>query len=302
MYSSSPLVTVLMSVYNGEKYLPETIESILNQTFTNFEFLIIDDGSSDNSIKIIESYDDPKIRLICNDENIGQTKTLNKGIKLAKGNFIARSDQDDISSSNRLSIQYNYLNNNPNVALLGSSVYFINNNGSLLYKKQVPTGHNHIMESFCAGNPFMHSSVMFNRDVVMKLDGYSPRYIYSQDADLWLRIARIREIENLKSFLVSIRVHRDQVINNFTFNKLRYKEASKIYYRISKLKYLSKESGIISNFATLYYQFRLNKTIKLFFVLILFLINNVHVIFRNKYILKIFKEKIIRNQSLKNRE
>ena len=120
MYSSSPLVTVLMSVYNGEKYFPETIESILNQTFTNFEFLIIDDGSSDNSIKIIESYDDPRIRLICNDENIGQTKTLNKGIKLAKGNFIARSDQDDISSSNRLFIQYNYLNNNPNFCLIHS--------------------------------------------------------------------------------------------------------------------------------------------------------------------------------------
>ena len=115
-----PTVTVLLSVYNGERYLRESIESILNQTFTDFEFLIINDGSTDDSRRIISSYDDPRIQLIDNEQNIGLSQSLNKGLKLARGTYIARQDADDISEPERLAKQVSYMDRNPHIALLGS--------------------------------------------------------------------------------------------------------------------------------------------------------------------------------------
>ena len=109
MHQKSPLVTVLMPVYNGEKYIYESILSIINQTFDDFEFLIIDDCSKDNSINIIKSFHDKRLRLEKNKKNIGQTLTLNKGLELARGKFIARIDQDDISANNRLECQIKFL-------------------------------------------------------------------------------------------------------------------------------------------------------------------------------------------------
>ncbi len=115
-----PLVTVLMPVFNAEKYLREAIESILNQTLIEFEFLIIDDGSSDNSISIIRSYSDSRIRFIQNEHNLGISKTLNRGIELASAELIARMDADDISYPQRLQKQYDYINNNEDCALLST--------------------------------------------------------------------------------------------------------------------------------------------------------------------------------------
>ncbi|TNE70794.1 glycosyltransferase family 2 protein, partial [bacterium] len=107
----SPVITCLMSVYNGEEFLREAMDSILDQTYTNFEFLIINDGSTDDTVPIIESYDDPRIRLIHNEVNIGLTKSLNKGIGLAKGEYIARMDADDISLPERFERQIEVLLN-----------------------------------------------------------------------------------------------------------------------------------------------------------------------------------------------
>lgn len=110
-----PLFSVLMPVYNGEKYLREAIDSILEQTLTDFEFLIIDDGSKDNSVQIINSYNDPRIRLVKNETNLGISKTLNRGIEMASAEFIARMDADDISYPARLQKQYDYLIKHPRV-------------------------------------------------------------------------------------------------------------------------------------------------------------------------------------------
>ena len=128
-----------MSVYNGEKYLREAIESILNQTFTDFEFLIVNDGSTDSSLEIILSYPDERIRVIRNDRNIGLTKSLNKALQQAKGEYIARQDADDISLQNRFEEQLIYLEKHPEVALLGTSAYKIDERGEILAKVIVPT-------------------------------------------------------------------------------------------------------------------------------------------------------------------
>jgi glycosyltransferase involved in cell wall biosynthesis len=125
----SPKVTVLMSVYNGEEHLREAIDSILNQTYKNFEFLIIDDGSTDGSVNIIRSYLDPRIRLIKNKKNIGITRSLNKGLKLARGEYIARMDDDDIAFPERLEKQVRFLNEHVNVGLVGGSDITINGVG-----------------------------------------------------------------------------------------------------------------------------------------------------------------------------
>src|SRR5688572_20082581 len=115
-----PLVTVLMPVYNAEKYLREAMDSILKQTLTDFEFLIIDDGSKDNSVDIINAYTDPRIRLVKNEHNLGISKTLNRGIEMASAELIARMDADDISYPARLQNQYDYFQKNPECALLST--------------------------------------------------------------------------------------------------------------------------------------------------------------------------------------
>src|SRR5690349_9241462 len=117
---TKPVFTVLMPVYNGEKYLREAIDSILAQTLTDFEFLIIDDGSKDRSVDIIKSYADPRINLVKNEVNLGISKTLNRGIEIAAAEFIARMDADDISHPTRLQKQYDYLIKNPECALLST--------------------------------------------------------------------------------------------------------------------------------------------------------------------------------------
>lgn len=265
----NPAVTVLMPVYNGEKYLKDTIESVLSQTFLDYEFLIIDDCSTDHSERIIEEYNDTKIRFFRNEKNLGQTKTLNKGIKLARGNFIARCDQDDINYPTRLSMQYEYLISNPKVALLGTAVNFINQEGKNLYFNPIVRHHNKILEKFCMGNPIMHSSVMFNRKIIMNLNGYSTDFMICQDADLWLKIARENIIDNLAERLVSIRIHNDQVTRNNHYDKLRFSEAEKIYYQLTKFPNLSYSSITLAKAVRLYYLNKIgNKTlpISLFFI------------------------------------
>src|SRR6185295_3491651 len=121
-----PQVSVLMSVYNGEKYLKEAMESILNQSFPDFEFLIFNDSSTDSGREIILSFNDPRIVLVDNEKNIGLTKSLNKGLSLAKGKYIARMDADDISDAGRLNEQVNYMEKNSDVAVCGSWVQFLN--------------------------------------------------------------------------------------------------------------------------------------------------------------------------------
>jgi len=131
MKSFNPLVTVLMPVYNGEKYLAEAIESVLNQTFADFELLIIDDCSSDNSVEIIQSYNDNRLKLIINEENIGQSSTMNKAIELAEGKYIARLDQDDLSYKNRLQVQLEKISD-LNKTILGSWAYAINQKSDII--------------------------------------------------------------------------------------------------------------------------------------------------------------------------
>ncbi|MFA5294493.1 MAG: glycosyltransferase [Methanoregulaceae archaeon] len=204
-----PKITVLMSVYNGEKFLREAIDSILIQSYPDFEFLIIDDSSTDRTPEIIRSYQDPRIKIIRNSENLGLTKSLNKGLGLAEGEYIARMDADDISYPNRLDEQIYYLNNNPDVAMVGTGRENIDEDGKILETvippKIVST------ELLLKGNQFQHSSVMFRKEIVLKEGGYCPFMQCCQDYHLWLKLSRNYPLHNIPEVLSKLRIQRESV-------------------------------------------------------------------------------------------
>ena len=208
---TKPKVTVLMPVYNGKKYLGEAIESILNQTFTDFEFLIINDGSTDQSTQIINSFNDLRIKLIKNEENLGLTKSLNKGLDLAKGKYIARMDADDISLPKRLEIQVKFMDNNPSIGITGSWVKIFGEQIKSFVKK-FPANSNEIMTLLLFNNALSHPSVIMRKTFLDRNNlKYDETLIYSQDYELWTRAFKHFRISNIKKVLLLYRVHGKRV-------------------------------------------------------------------------------------------
>jgi hypothetical protein len=201
-----PKVTVLMAVYNGERYLREAVESILCQTFQDFQFLIINDGSTDNTRNLILSYDDARIVLVDNKHNIGQTRSLNRGLELAAGQLIARQDADDISEPERLAKQVAFLDRRREVVLLGTWYKEIDLNGTVVGDRKLACDTTDIRWCLLFFCPFVHSSVMFRKSVLAEQIGfYNETLAYSQDYDLWHRIARRFPVANLSEPLVRLR-------------------------------------------------------------------------------------------------
>lgn len=211
-----PKVSVLMPVYNGEKYLKEAIDSILNQTFTDFEFLIIDDGSRDNSVEIINSYQDPRIKLVQNKTNLKLITTLNKGLALAKGEYIARMDCDDFSLPQRFEKQISYLDIHNDIGVLGTGFELMDARGNSFTSIQFPTQSNVLKWSLFFYCPIAHPTVVMRRSIVNQVGGYNSEAVYCEDYDLWIRVAKTTQIGNLPDVLVKIRKHDANVTNVFS--------------------------------------------------------------------------------------
>ena len=205
----NPKVSILMSVYNGEQFLQDSIGSILDQTFGNFEFLIINDASTDNSRNVILSYKDPRIRLIDNNSNLGLTKSLNKGIELSCGEYIARMDCDDISLPTRLEKQVNFMDDHENILICGTW------GETFGLKKEIwklPTVHEEIKVHLYFNNVFIHSSVMLRKNLLNEYKlKYNPEFRYTQDYELWTRCAKVGRLANLPEVLVRYRVSNQQI-------------------------------------------------------------------------------------------
>jgi glycosyltransferase involved in cell wall biosynthesis len=195
-----PLVSVVMSVYNGEKYLREAVESILNQTFTDFEFIIVNDGSTDRSRDILESYADERIILI-HQENAGLTRALNTGIARAHGTYIARQDADDVSKPERLEKQIAHLEANPRIGMLSTRFEFIDAKGAVTRPCYVVSGNELLQERLIRINQFCHGAAVIRKEALEAVGGFREYFRYAQDHDLWLRIAEKYEIDNLPEFL-----------------------------------------------------------------------------------------------------
>lgn len=201
-----PKVSVVMAVYNGERYVKQTIDSILRQTFKDFEFIIVDDGSYDGTSKILKTYNDPKI-YVHKQENQGLSKSLNTGIKLARGEYIARIDADDIAFPTRLEQQVKFLDEHPKVGLLGTACYLIDSSGKILTKFVMPTNDENIRKAMIKYNPIFHPTVIMRKDAIEKAGYYDETFKNGLDYDLWFKIAKIYKIANLKDPLILRREH-----------------------------------------------------------------------------------------------
>ncbi len=202
----NPRVSVIMPVYNGEKYLRQAVESVLRQTFTDFELIIINDGSTDNSSHSIRSFTDPRVVVIENKQNVGLSTVRNRGLEIARGEFIAFLDCDDIAYPERLELQVAFLLANPDVGLVGSFVRLIDENGKpgVSWRDYIPSEQFPIRIMF--GNTFTTSSVLLRKTALPQerfREGFAP----AEDYDLWVRILKQWKGWNIPKILTDYRTH-----------------------------------------------------------------------------------------------
>ncbi|MBI3951597.1 MAG: glycosyltransferase [Acidobacteria bacterium] len=201
-----PRVSVLMPVYNGAPFLREAIESILSQTFTDFEFIIVDDGSTDETPEILGSYSDPRIRLLHHETNQGLTASLNDGLAVARGQLIARQDADDISLPQRLAVQVAFMEAYPEMGLIGSARIRISEDGTDLHTSAPETDNLKLKWLLLFRNQFTHTAVMFRRELAEAAGRYRRDEYPSDDYGLWSRMAKRAKLANISEPLVKYRI------------------------------------------------------------------------------------------------
>lgn len=205
------MVTVLMPVYNAAPYLREAVDSVLNQSYRDFEFLIINDGSTDESRAILESYSDPRIKLIHQD-NLGLISTLNKGLQLAKGEWIARFDADDICYPDRLEQQLNFLQQHPDHILVGSDADYMDKDGNYLFLFAIKGySDEEIRRNKFLSCPVIHSSAMYKKEAVLKAGGYDKGALTFEDHMLWRKLGDLGKMANIPKPLIKVRFNPESV-------------------------------------------------------------------------------------------
>lgn len=219
------MISVIMSVYNAEQYLKEAVDSVLRQTYKNFEFIIVNDCSKDNSLAILKNYEKKhkNITLISNADNMGLTRNLNLALSIAKGEYIARMDADDISEPTRFEKQRLFLKTHKEVDIIGSFSKNINEFGVVLGTRTTPINHNDILNVLPKLCPMSHPTIMFRKSSLEKLCFYNVKYTTSQDYDMWFRAASAGlRFHNLPEYLLQYRMD-DKYVARKTF-KFRWND------------------------------------------------------------------------------
>jgi glycosyltransferase involved in cell wall biosynthesis len=206
MSLNSPAVSVVMSAYNAEKYIKESIDSVLNQTYGDFEIIIVNAGSTDRTQTILNSYHDPRI-FVVNVQNMGRSEARNRAIEISKGEYIAIMDADDISLPERLERQVKFLDSHKDIALVGSSFFSINESGKIVAINEFLTESDDIKEGLPKGNRFGHSTVMARKSCLESIGGYRVELEGAEDYDLFLRLSKAFKLTNLKEPLCKWRLH-----------------------------------------------------------------------------------------------
>ncbi len=206
---------MLTSCYNSEKFVTEAINSILEQSFAEFEYVIVNDGSTDNTMALLREYASKDTRIvIIEKENTGLADSLNVGLKSCRGKWIARLDADDIAMPDRLSTQLDFVNTNKDVVLLGGGAVLINDHGNDLKEYCYPSQHNilldHLKKKFAF---FPHSTAFFDRARIIEIGGYNTRFLRSQDCDLWLRLGEVGNISCIQQPIIKLRKHGAMLSN-----------------------------------------------------------------------------------------
>lgn len=206
----SPLISVVMPVWNGAAYLREAIESILNQTFTDFEFIIIDDGSTDDTVAIINSYQDERIRLI-QQEHEGIVVALNRGVAEARAEWVARMDADDIAYPQRFETQLALIKSKPDTVLCHTQICMIGETNYIVKVGRFPRSEGLLLLRLCYQCPFVHSTVMFRKDVFLASGGYLAEERHAEDYGLWGRLVLQGSVVGSSTPLLDFRVHQASI-------------------------------------------------------------------------------------------
>lgn len=232
--ANSPLVSVISAVYNGRPYLSEAIDSILSQALKNFEFIIVNDGSTDGTQQILNKYAerDARIRVLVQ-ENRGLSASRNRALKNAKGKYIAIFDLDDVSIADRLVRQVNFLESNLDHVVVGGDARVINRHGQIMeshvpafFQYELPLEHSQIDQALLEGRRgLIHPAVMIRRSALEKTGLYDSRFDHSEDLDLLLRLAEIGKLANIAQPVIKYRIHEGQVSNKSAVQNYRAKKA-----------------------------------------------------------------------------
>lgn len=205
---NQPHITVLMPVYNCEQYIHDAVQSILNQTYTDFELLLIDDASTDATVSILKSFSDARIHVIEKPKNTGYTNSLNHGFTMAKGTYIARMDGDDISLPERFTKQVAFMEAHPEVVVCGTNYKLLGSSKRIT----IPVTHDAIKIGLLSGNCVAHPSVMIRKDVIEQfLKPYDTAKEPAEDYDLWVRLLALGKLHNLPEVLLEYRTYSNQV-------------------------------------------------------------------------------------------
>ena len=208
----NPLISVVMSVLNREKYVPAAIQSVLDQSYTNFEFIIIDDGSTDRTLEVIRQFTDPRIRVMVNEKNLGISRSSNLGVKIAQGRYIARMDSDDVCLPRRFEKQVEFLRLHPEVGVLGTEVNELIGNGKAITRsRNILTDPYSIKFWLLTDSVIYNPTAMINKEILLQVNGYDPAFNYSEDYELWTRLAKITQITVLPDPLLNYRIHPESV-------------------------------------------------------------------------------------------
>jgi len=229
--SDNPAISVIMPVYNAGEFVGEAIQSVLDQTFRDYEFIIINDGSTDYSLQIIESFKDSRIKVLRNPLNIGNYPSRNKGMNIAHGKYICVMDADDIAFPNRFERQYSYMEDNPETGLAGSGFRYFGNNSDILRENNFERIKVILLRNDC----FIHPTLIMRNQFLKKYNlRYNEKYYYAADYDLIVRASRYFPVTNINEILLNYRIHKDQITTRYRQRQMEYADD----IAIDQLKYI----------------------------------------------------------------
>lgn len=242
-------LSVILPSYNGGKFIGNAIKSVLDQSFSQYELLVIDDGSTDNTAEIVQeiSKRDGRLRYVRQETNLGLQQTLNNGLRLAKGHYIARLDDDDVwIDKDKLKIQVEFLDRHPTHVLVGTGHIFVDETGKELHRFMPPSTDPEIRKIILRDNVFLHSAVMYRRDIVLQVGGYNYERLHGDDYDLWLKLGTIGKLANLPTYAVAYNTRKGSISSKHLVVQLknsihiigRYKNDYQYYYHSILKKYL----------------------------------------------------------------
>ena len=231
-----PRVSVLMTIYNAEKYLNESIDSLLAQTFIDWELIAVENGSNDNSLDILNKYEDQRIKVFSLSKNIGRTPALRYAFEKASGEYLAVLDADDVSDSSRFKLQVELLDFHSDISLVASWAKYIDHDSKVFDTYEPPVKQDEVYDCLGWTNPIVHSSAMFRKSLAKEVGGYPEKYIFAQDYGLILRLLEKGSIRIIPKYLCQFRVLSKSMTNSSQYSLIVAREGKELLeYAAEKL-------------------------------------------------------------------